>query len=338
MQAIVFPEVGSVELTTIPDPECGPGEVVLEVATTGICGTDLHVHHGQYGDTYPIVPGHEFSGTLVEVGADVEDLRVGERVTADPNVFCTHCRFCRNDQPNHCLNWKGMGVTINGSCAQYIKVPARNCYSVPDGLTDSQAAFIEPLACVAYALRRLRVWPGDKVLILGAGPMGLLLSQALQHSTASQVVTVEKVADRLAVAEQLGATAAVAAGPDQDLALTELAPFGFNIVIDATGVPAVIEKAFDYLAPRGQFLQFGVAPPDATVRINPSKFFKNDWQLLGSFAVCLSFQPAIEWLSNGIIRTDPLVSHSAELRNFETLFAQFEAGATLKAQIRSNNE
>ena len=167
--------------------------------------------------------------------------------------------------------------------------------------------------------------------------MGLLLLQALQHSGASEVVMVEKNSERLALAAQMGASATVSAGADQTAILRELAPHGFNIVIDATGVPAVIERAFDYLAPRGQFLQFGVTPTNARIQINPYNFFKNDWTLLGSFAVCYSFKPAIDWLANKVIDIGPLVSHTAPLADFATVFEQFGLGQTLKVHIQIGN-
>ena len=337
MQAVVFSEARSLAIQQVPDPECLPDEVILKVASSGICGTDLHIYNGEYMGNFPLIPGHEFSGTIVEVGKNVTHLKVGDRVTADPNVFCGYCDFCRNEQSNHCLNWSGMGVTRPGSFAEYIAVPARNCYFVPDSLNDSQAAFIEPLACVAYALRRLRVWPADKVLIFGAGPMGLLLLQALQHSGASEVIMVEKNSERLILAAQMGATATISAGVDQSEALRELAPSGFNIVIDATGVPAVIERAFDSLGPRGQFLQFGVTPTNARVQVNPYNFFKNDWTLIGSFAVCYSFKPAIDWLANNVINISPLVSHTAPLADFASVFEQFGLGQTLKVHIQIGN-
>lgn len=334
MRAILFSAPGSIAIQEVPDPVCGPDEVIVKVATAGVCGTDLHIYRGEYMADYPLIPGHEFSGEVVEVGEDVDYIRVGDRVAPDPNIFCNHCEFCRNDQANHCLNWQGVGITRNGGFAEYVAVPARVCYPVPDSLSDAQAAFIEPLACVAYALRRLRVNPADQVLIFGAGPMGLLLTQALRNSGASRVVVVEKQPQRLALAAQLGAARAVAAGPGQAEALKELAPYGFDVIIDATGLPAVIEQAFAYLKPRGQYLQFGVAPIDATVRLNPYQIFKHDWVILGSFAVNYTFQPAIDWLANGVIDVAPLVSHTVPLDRFEDVFAQFGRGQTLKVHIR----
>jgi 2-desacetyl-2-hydroxyethyl bacteriochlorophyllide A dehydrogenase len=308
--------------------------VFVTVARAGVCGSDLLIYRGEYLADYPLVPGHEFSGAVVEVGEDVDYIQVGDRVAPDPNIFCNHCEFCRNDQANHCLNWQGVGITRNGGFAEYVAVPARVCYPVPDDLSDAQAAFIEPLACVVYALRRLRVNPADQVLIFGAGPMGLLLVQALRNSGASRVVVVEKQPQRLALAAQLGAARAVTAGPGQAETLKELAPYGFDVIIDATGVPAVIEQAFAYLKPRGQYLQFGVTPIDATVRLNPYQIFKHDWVILGSFAVNYTFQPAIDWLANQVIDVAPLVSHTVPLDQFEDVFAQFGRGQTLKVHIR----
>jgi len=334
MQAIVFTAPETCVMDTVADPTCAPDEVVVQVATVGICGTDLHIYRNDYMSSFPVIPGHEFGGTIVEMGQDVTDFRRGDRVAVDPNLYCGHCYFCRNLQANHCLNWQGVGITRPGAFAQYVAVPARACYRLPESLTDTQAAFIEPVSCVVHALNRLRIWPGDQVLIFGGGPMGLVLVQALRHSGASQVVVVEPQPDRLALARQLGATAALPAGPDQPQALRELAPYGFAIVIDATGVPSVIEQAFSYLKPRGQFLQFGVAPNDATINLKPYDIFHKDWTIIGSFALCYTFQPAIGWLTNGVIDVRPLVSHTLPLTSFPAAFRDFANGKTLKVHLR----
>jgi threonine dehydrogenase-like Zn-dependent dehydrogenase len=205
---------------------------------------------------------------------------------------------------------------------------------LPDNLSDTQAAFVEPVACVVHALKRVRVWPGDEVLIFGAGPMGLLLVQALRQMGASLVVVVEKQADRLALAGELGAGAAVLAGPDQAGALRELAPYGFGLVVEATGVPAVIEGAFQYLKPRGQYLQFGVAPKEARITLSPYDVFQHDWTIAGSFALCYTFQPAIAWLSSGVVQVEPLISHSLPLTEFPAALEAFASGRTMKVHLR----
>ncbi len=280
-----------------------------------------------------MIPGHEFGGVVVEVGSDVADVRVGDRVAVDPNLYCGHCDFCRNEQANHCLNWQGVGVTRAGGFAEYVNVPARACYHLPESMSDLQAAFIEPLACVVHAMKRFRILPGESLLILGGGPMGMLLLQALRHNGAAQVVVVEKQPARMQLARDLGAAVVVPVGPDQDAQLKEIAPRGFGVVVDATGIPAVIEHAFSYLRPRGQYLQFGVAPNHAKVQISPYDIFKNDWTILGSFALCYTFLPAIALLSSGVVKVESLVSDTAPLANFDDVFHRFAAGQTMKVHV-----
>jgi 2-desacetyl-2-hydroxyethyl bacteriochlorophyllide A dehydrogenase len=334
MKAVVFTTPEVLSIRRVADPTCEPDEVIVQVARVGICGTDLHIYRNEYMSNFPLIAGHEFAGIIVEVGDRVTQFRPGDRVAVDPNLYCGECYFCRNQQANHCLNWQGVGVTRPGAFAEYVAVPARACYLLPDSLTDMQAAFIEPVSCVIHALNRMRVWPGDEILIFGAGPMGLLLIQALHHSGASQVAVVEKEPGRLSLARQMGATAAIMAGREQTKALKELAPYGFAVVIDATGVPAVIEQALNYLKPRGQYLQFGVAPRQATITWQPYEIFHNDWTIIGSFALCYTFQPAIAWLAHGVVDISPLVSHTLPLSDFQHGFQDFAEGKTLKVHIQ----
>jgi 2-desacetyl-2-hydroxyethyl bacteriochlorophyllide A dehydrogenase len=333
MKAVVFPQAEAVSIETVPDPQCGPDEVVVQVNRSGICGTDIHIYRNEYMSPFPLIPGHEFSGHIVEVGKQVSHLKVGQRVAVDPNLSCGYCDYCRNEQANHCSNWQGVGVTRSGGFAEYVNVPAKAAYLLSDALTDAQAAFIEPVACVVWAFKRFHVKPADKVLVLGSGPMGLLLLQALRHGNASQITMVDLRADRLELARQLGASQTVTAGPAQTAHLKEVAPAGYDAVIDATGVPAVIEGAFQYLKPRGQYLQFGVAPNKARIQINPYDIFRNDWTIIGSFALCLTFLPAIDWLEQGVIDVNPLISHTLPMAEFSSGFQQFMAGDTLKVHL-----
>ncbi len=334
MQAVIFPAPNRITIEQVADPHCEADEVIVQVAQVGICGTDLHIYRNEYLSTFPLIAGHEFTGRIVEVGKQVTRLHCGERVAVDPNLYCGQCYFCRQQQANHCLNWQGVGITRPGGFAEYVAVPAQACYPVPDLLPDAQAAFIEPLSCVMHALNRLRVWPGDEVLIWGAGPMGLLWVQAMHHSGASQVVVLEKQADRRSLAQHLGATATLAADPVQMERLRELAPYGFAVVIDATGVPAIIEQALSFLKPRGQYLQFGVTPRKVTVQWSPYEIFRKDWTILGSFALCYTFQPAIAWLANRVVDISPLVSHTLPLADFHRGFRDFADGKTLKVHLR----
>jgi 2-desacetyl-2-hydroxyethyl bacteriochlorophyllide A dehydrogenase len=335
MKAVIFPEPEAISVERVADPGCGPDEVIVQVGMCGICGTDLHIYRNEYMSAFPLIPGHEFGGRIVEIGSNVQmDFQIGDRVAVDPNLYCGYCDFCRREQSNHCRNLKIVGVTQAGAFAEYVAAPAKACYRVPESLSDSQMAFIEPLACIAYGMSRLRVPPADKVLLFGAGPIGLLLLQALRHAGAADIVVVEKQPARLALAQQLGATKTISAGPDLTAQLKEMAPHGFGLVADATGVPAVIEGGFSYLRPRGQYLMFGVAPMTAQINLRPYDVFRNDWHILGSFALCYTFQQSIAWLETGVIDVTQLVSHTAPLDQFADLFQQFAAGQTLKVQLQ----
>lgn len=335
MKAILFPDPEQVALETVPDPEPAHGEVIVKIAQSGICGTDVHIYHNEYMSDFPLIPGHEFSGEVVALGKGVEmDIKIGDRVAVDPNLYCMHCDFCRNEQANHCLNWQGVGVTRAGGFAEYVNVPARACYKLPEGMTDEQASFIEPLSCVVYAMRRFPVSPADKVLIIGVGPMGLLLVQAMRHGNASNITVVDKQPTRLELAKMMGANVAIQAGENQNEALKDIAPYGFDVVIDATGVPKVIEGAFQYLKPRGRFLQFGVTPMNSKIEISPYEIFRNDWTIIGTFALCYTFVPTIDWLSSGVIDVSQLVSHTVPMSGFADAFKQFEDGQTLKVHVK----
>ncbi|MCS6846409.1 MAG: zinc-dependent alcohol dehydrogenase family protein [Anaerolineae bacterium] len=335
VNAVVFTQPGTISIERVPDPTCAPDEVIVKIAIAGICGTDVHIYRNEYLSKFPLIPGHEFGGTVVEVGSAVRDFKAGDRVAVDPNISCGQCEFCRSLQPNHCLNWRGVGITQSGAFAEYVAVPARVTYKLPDGLTDQQAAFIEPLSCVVYALNRIRVHPADEVLVFGAGPMGLLLIQALKHSGAARLVAVDKQSRRLELASQMGADHLLL-GDDLRIkeSLRDLAPHGFHIVVDATGVPTVIEQALDYLRPRGQYLQFGVAPMTATINWRPYDIFRRDWTIIGSFALSFTFQQAIAWLLNGAINVAPLVSHTLPLSEFTLGFREFIEGKTLKVHLK----
>ena len=274
MKAVIFPQPGRIAFESVDDPACAHDEVVVKVASSGICGTDIHIFRGEYESTFPLIAGHEFGGEVVETGKSVSELRIGDRVVVDPNLYCTRCDYCRDHKANHCANWQGIGITRGGGFAEYVNVPARAAYRVGADFSDTQMAFVEPLACVVWALQRIQVKPADRVLVYGCGPMGLLLLQALRHSGAADITMVEKQLPRVKLAQRLGASRTVPANGSPADELRQIAPSGFDLVVDATGVPAVIESAFAQLKPRGQFLQFGVTPMDARISISPYDIFR----------------------------------------------------------------
>ena len=317
MRAAVIQAPGRVAVREVPDPRPAPGEVVVSVALAGLCGTDLHIYAGEINYVYPIIPGHEVVGTIVQVGDGVADLSPGMRVAFDPNIPCGQCHFCRRLRFNHCLNWQAVGVTRDGGFAGRVAVPAKVVYPIGD-LPFERAVFIEPLSCVVYGLQRATPALGDRVLIFGAGPIGLLLMQAVRRAGAAQVVVTDLQPERLALAAELGADPVVPArgNGDQPAALREWAPWGYDMVVDATGAPAVVARCFDYVTPGGKVLLFGVCPEDATIPFRPFDLYRRDVSVYGSFALNVTFGPAIELLRGGAVQVEPLISHRVPLERF----------------------
>ncbi len=315
MRAVVFERPGVAVEREVPAPEPRPGEVVVRVAACGVCGTDAHIFRGEYMAEYPIVGGHELAGTVAALGEGVEEWREGDRVAIDPNIFCGECYFCRSNRANHCLRLSGVGVTRDGGFAEYVSAPARNLYSVPEGISLEDAALIEPVSCVVYAIQRVRALAGSSALVFGAGPMGQLLLQGLRRSGAASVTLVDRVASRLELARQLGAESVVLSSGDEPPReeLRAIQPIGFDVVVDATGLPSVVERMFEFAKPTAKILFFGVCPRGETAAISPYDVFQNDWEIYGSFALRYTFYPAIDLISSGAVQVRPIVSHALPL-------------------------
>lgn len=299
----------------VPEPVTGADDVLIKVHAAGICGTDLHIFKGEYEATYPLTPGHEFSGEVVAVGANVRNFKVGDRVTADPNIPCNRCSYCQQNEPNQCRNLRAIGVTQNGAFAEYVIAPEGNVFNIGE-MSYSAAALIEPLACVVWGLKQVEAQAGNSALVLGAGPMGCLVAQGLRSAGAAQVVVTDVAPWRLRMAENLGVSAAILADESQASRLKTLSPDGFDIVVDATGIPAVLESAFQYAKPRGKIWVFGVTPIGSFVKFPAYEVFRRDLKIIGSFAVNRTFPQSIALVQSGVIQVEPLISHELPLDEF----------------------
>lgn len=305
---------GRTSVGEVPTPRPGAGEVLIEVARAGICGTDVHIHAGSYDlARYPLTPGHEFAGTIRAVGSGVRRRVVGERVTADPNVPCLTCPECLRGAFNQCHDLEVLGVTTAGAFARFVVAPERVVYALGE-LSFAAGAMVEPLACVLWGLKRVPVRLGDAALVYGAGPMGCLLLQALRAAGAGRVAVVDPVPARLDTARTLGADVAVT--PDEAAELTSFAPSGFEVVVEATGLPTVLEEAVTRARPGGTVWVFGVAEASARASIPPFDLFRRDLALVGSFALNRTMDEAVCAIRDGAIRVAPLVSHVLPLAAF----------------------
>jgi D-arabinitol dehydrogenase (NADP+) len=317
MQAAQILSPHTARVSELREPVPGPNDVLIEIKRAGICGTDLHIWDGSYAlANYPVVPGHEFAGVIAAVGDNVTKFKTGERVTADPNLPCNACEFCKRGQFNQCLNLQAVGVTRDGAFARYLVVPESAVYDIGE-MSFAKAALIEPLACVAWGMKQVQIQPSDKVLIFGAGPMGSLMLQAVKSVGATSVVMVDKEDWRLELAHKLGATHILNAAELKADTFKNVAPLGFDVVADATGVISVIEQTFSYVRPGGRVWIFGVANSDATARFSPYHVFRNDIKVIGSFACNKTFPESIAMIQSGAVKVDTLISHQLPLHDFE---------------------
>lgn len=334
MKALVIEKPYTAVVKEVPYPKPGPNEVTIKVENVGICGTDVHIFKGEFLSPYPIIPGHEFSGVIHELGENVYAFKVGDRVTADPSLFCGHCEFCLTNRGNQCENWGALGNTVDGSMAEYVKVPSKNVIKVPDSMTFAEAAFIEPMACVVHGMNRLQLQVGDRVLLFGAGAMGQQLVQSVKMAGASELVVVDVSQDKLNLALEWGATKGVLSQNIEEELGVEHYPNGFDVVIDATGIPQVIEQAFNYMGKTAKYLQFGVTAQDAQVNVSPFKLYNKDWTLIGSMAINHTFIPAFHWVKEGRVKLDHLISKEISLEETIEFFKGPRDPNTLKVQIK----
>jgi 2-desacetyl-2-hydroxyethyl bacteriochlorophyllide A dehydrogenase len=334
MKALVIEGPRKASIQEVPYPKPGLGEVTIKVKNVGICGTDFHIYEGDFISPFPLIPGHEFSGTIHELGEGVSGYEVGDRVSADPSLFCGACQFCLSHRGNHCENWQAIGVTTNGSMAEFVSVPLRNVVKLPDTMSFEVGAFIEPMACVVHGMNRLKLQVGNRVILFGAGAMGQQLIQSISRAGASELVVVDLDQKKLDLALQWGATKGILS-KDIDLKLSkEYYPFGFDVVVDVTGIPSVIEQALEYMGPTAKYLQFGVTSENAKIQISPFKLYHKDWELIGSMAVNYTFLPAFHWMKEGRIDVKPLISKMITLEEVVDFLDKPKDPALLKVQIK----
>jgi 2-desacetyl-2-hydroxyethyl bacteriochlorophyllide A dehydrogenase len=332
MKALVIEQPNVAVVKEVPYPKPGVDDVTIKVENVGICGTDVHIFKGEFLSPYPIIPGHEFSGVVHEVGENVTNVKVGDRVSADPSLFCGKCQYCLTHRGNQCENWGALGNTVSGSMAEYVSVPSENVVKLPDSLSFEVAAFIEPMACVVHGMNRLQLKVGDRVALFGAGAMGQQLVQSLKMAGASELVVVDVSQKKLDMAIERGATKGVLS---QDLGqLKEEFPDGFDVVVDATGIPKVIEQALEFMGPTAKYLQFGVTAESDSIQISPFKLYNKDWTIIGSMAINHTFIPAFNWVKEGRIELQSLVSKTLSLEETVEFFNSERDPDLLKVQIK----
>lgn len=313
-----------------PAPRLAPGEVRIEVAYCGICGSDLHMR------TDPGIPagtvlGHEFAGRISEIGDGVQGWSVGDRVAVLPHVSCGECRYCRAGQENFCvsgghLGWV-IGVQGQGGLAESVVAPASCLFAVPEGVTDAQAALAEPVAVAARAAGQVTCAPDEPVTVVGAGPIGLLISLILRHKGFADVTIMERSSGRRAIAESLGLRATA---PADDAA----SPAGERpaVVVDASGSPAAIAMGVRLLRNRGKIVLVGL--PGDEVPMDVAYLVLHEITVAGAAGYNRAdFAHALELLAKGAIPTDRIITEIADLSAAGVKFQELADPGTRQIKV-----
>jgi 2-desacetyl-2-hydroxyethyl bacteriochlorophyllide A dehydrogenase len=267
---------------------------------------------------YPIIPGHELAGVVEQIGGAVTRFKPGDRVAVEPNIACDNCVNCLNNRHNFCDHWQAVGVTRPGGMAQRVCVPEKSAFDIGD-LAFERAAFMEPLSCVLHGVERLDPEIASRVAILGAGPIGLLLMQAIRLRGAAEVTVAEKNPDRAAFARQAGADRSVDS-------LDGLARDSFDAVVDATGAIAVMSRAPEFVRPGGKVLLFGVPPAGQKISMEAFPIFRKGLTILSSFTSLRNSYQALDLLASERISVDALISHRLPLEGLQCGIETIEGG------------
>lgn len=333
-------EPHSAQLRELPLPEIGATDVLLQVKAVGVCGSDLHQYHGKHSwkVNYPVVLGHEFGGIVARVGADVVGFAAGDRVVSETAaVIDGNSPLVRSGNYNLDPNRLGFGYGVDGAMTQYVRVPQRCLHAIPDHLPFEKAALTEP-CCVAYhaVCINARIRPGDTVLVIGPGPIGLLCAQMAALSGANPLVVVGTPADahRLQTARELGATHTVSEGDEAVLQLVHTLGDGYGVdaVIDAAGVSATLQLAMAAVRPGGQIVKVGWGPQPCNFSLDP--LVQKGVTLQGSFSHNYAmWEKVIGMLACGQLNLDPVLNRVAPLAEWQSAFDDMQSGKLVKAVL-----
>ena len=326
-------------VTDLPTPHAGPGELVLRNQVCGVCGTDVHIYHGEPGSADvnpPVVLGHEYSGEVVEVGEGVTGFAVGDHVTVDPNIYCGHCAYCQNGKKQLCPSMEAIGVTRDGGFAQYSLIPAAQAFKLEPTVPWEAAAMAEPLACCLHGIDLAGIQVGDKVCVVGGGAIGLLMVQLAKLSGASQIVLSEPNEKRRQVGLQLGANAALdPTRPDAQEAFAQVLGGGANVVIECVGNVPAVKSAFQFAGKGATVLLFSVPKVDATFDLPLFDVYKKELTIKGSFVNPDTHARAVALINSGKVDFGPIITHRFTLDQLPEAIAMQMSDASIKVVVEA---
>ena len=331
MKALLLSEYNRLEVVDVPMPRPGPDEVLIRVEACGICGSDVHGYDGSTGRRIPpLIMGHEAAGTVAAAGANVTDLQNGERVTFDSTIYCGECEYCRRGEVNLCNNRQVLGVSTpdfrrEGAFAEYVVVPRRVMYRLPEEIPFAQAAMIEPLAVAVHAVSLAEITEDTTTLVLGAGMIGLLVLQVLKEAKCPRVYVVDIDDTRLRMARDLGATATInAKTADTNAELQRLTSGeGVDLALEAVGSTPTVKTAIESVRKGGTVVLIGNVAP--TIEFPLQVVVSRELTLRGSAASSGEYPQCIDLLQRRAVKVDSLISAVAPLEQGPEWFGRLHA-------------
>ena len=336
MKAAVFYGKHDIRIEDMPVRPPDSGEVVIKTAYCGICGTDLHIYHGEEGPAGidpPVILGHEMSGVVVETGKTVTGLAVGDHVAVDPNFYCGACYYCGSGQKHFCSGMNAFGVNYNGGFAEYCTLPAKAAIKAPKSLPLEVAAFAEPLSCCLHGMDLTGVRPGDNVLLIGGGTIGLLMLQLARISGASALTLIEPEADKRAIAERFGADNTFAGEGEYQDFVSKTPGIRADKVIECVGKAETVSFAIRAATKGATVMLFGLTPPKAAVEILPFEIFKKELCIRASFVNPYTEVRAMDLLGNNKIDAGKLIGERVPLDKLTEVFNEPSYRAKMKMLV-----
>src|SRR5262245_20763305 len=334
MQGIVFRGEGRWGLESLPLPRIEAlDDVLLKVDRASVCGTDIHIlaippgHPGTPGS----ILGHECVATVVEVGQGVRDLSPGDRVVIEPNITCGTCEYCRLGMTNACSNMTTLGIFRHGGLAEFSLAPARALHRIARDVPLDRATLAEPLSCVLHAFEKSALVPGESIVILGAGPVGLLFSMLFKAAGAGKIMIVEPVEFRRRMAEQFGVDYALdPKSGDISVEVKAVTRIGADVVVDAAG--SLLPEAVSLVRRGGRVILFGMNQ-HANRRVNQYTVTRHEISILGSFIQRTSFPKVVKILEAGLLQVEKLVTHRLSLGEVHSGLEAMKQGQAIKVAV-----
>ena len=325
MKAAVFYEKNDLRIESMEKPMPKYGEVVVKVMACGICGTDVHIFHGDEGAAPTpagTVLGHEFAGVVEAIGDGVKGVAVGDRVCVDPNKLCNECYYCKSGIGHFCEDMIGIGTTVNGGFAEYCVVPESQVYQIADTTTFEMAAMAEPVACCVHGIDMCNISCGDTVAVIGGGMIGLIMLQLAKISGAGKLILIEPVEEKREMAKALGADLCInPISEDVKAVLAKNHIDRISTVIECVGKIATIKQAIEIAGKKSTVMMFGLTAPNEELSIKPFEIFKKEIVLKASYINPYTQKRALELIDNGKIDISSMIYAVESLEKLPEILA-----------------